>query len=281
LDPEEEIVMRARHFVVAYMQRSPAEIRLTNFEMTLPRLLHLIALHPDFSMELESLKDTSDYLDLYFDIILTADNIHLLTFLAQKVKSVRVESHTKSENLYAVSELAQHKIRTRALRHSWSTNAYPGKISMPSDIFRALPSSDVAAKIQKTVYLPEEKIEWLDQQSKLTHVKPVAKTRTGTITGTRKRKSPNVKARRRTKRRKKAAEEDSSSEVDLDSDGEDSEDPIEEDTELPSSPPAKTDDPDEGMHSDDVPTKDTKLGRGAPRKAKTLAAQTTKRRSGK
>jgi hypothetical protein len=37
------------------------------------------------------------YLDLYFDIILTADNIHLLTFLAQKVKSVRVESHTKSE----------------------------------------------------------------------------------------------------------------------------------------------------------------------------------------
>jgi hypothetical protein len=73
---------QARHFVIAYMQRSPAgeflilrkfqepdhdhlilwltEIRLTNFEMTLPRLLHLIALHPDFSMELESLKDTSE-----------------------------------------------------------------------------------------------------------------------------------------------------------------------------------------------------------------------------
>jgi hypothetical protein len=77
---------------------------------------------------------------------------------------------------------------------------------------------------------------------------------------------------RRIKRRKKASEEDSSSEVDPDGDGEDSEDPIEEDTELPSSPPAKTDDPDEGMHSDDVRTKDTKLGRGAPRKAKVREA---------
>lgn len=67
---------------------------------------------------------------------------------------------------------------------------------MPTDIFKALPNSEVAAKvrvfvvtyhgrtyidwhyakqIQKTVYLPEEKIEWLDQQSKSHHAKPAAK----------------------------------------------------------------------------------------------------------
>jgi hypothetical protein len=74
---------------------------------------------------------------------------------------------------------------------------------------------------------------------------------------------------RRTKRRKKQESDDeSSNDDDEDDDGEDSEDPIEEDTEIPSSPLAKTDDPDEEMHSDGPPTKETKLGRGAPRKAK-------------
>lgn len=74
---------------------------------------------------------------------------------------------------------------------------------------------------------------------------------------------------RQIKRRKKQeSDEESSNDDDEDDDGEDSEDPIEEDTEIPSSPPAKTDDPDEEMHSDTLQTKETKLGRGAPRKAK-------------
>jgi len=102
------------------------------------------------------------------DLVLTSENIHLLTFLTQKTKSIRViDSHTLSEvrrlspqsdlyisssreqNLYAISELAQHKIRTRAVRHGWATNAYPGQITLPSDIFKTLPSPEVANKVHE------------------------------------------------------------------------------------------------------------------------------------
>lgn len=102
------------------------------------------------------------------DLVLTSENIHLLTFLAQKTKSIRViDSHTLSEvrlsssrphmrmasfckqNLYAISELAQHKIRTRAVRRGWATNAYPGQITLPSDIFKALPSPEIANKVRE------------------------------------------------------------------------------------------------------------------------------------
>jgi hypothetical protein len=38
----------------------PSEFRLAQFEMPLPRLLHLLAIHPDFSLELEALKDISE-----------------------------------------------------------------------------------------------------------------------------------------------------------------------------------------------------------------------------
>lgn len=36
-------------------------LRLKYFEMTLPRLLHLIAVHPDFKVDQEGLKDSSEY----------------------------------------------------------------------------------------------------------------------------------------------------------------------------------------------------------------------------
>lgn len=51
------------------------------------------------------------------------------------------------QNLYAVSELAQHKIRSRAIRNNWATNAYPGKVNLPSDIFKALPSTEIQTKV--------------------------------------------------------------------------------------------------------------------------------------
>lgn len=47
----------AHRFCLNYL---PSEIRLVQFEMPLPRLLHLLAIHPDFSLELEALKDISE-----------------------------------------------------------------------------------------------------------------------------------------------------------------------------------------------------------------------------
>lgn len=72
-----------------------------------------------------------------------------------------------------MSELAQELIKSRTQSNSWSLQSYPGKVKLPSDIFRALPSPEAANKvcrnisrpfqilrrftqILKTTYLPEE-----------------------------------------------------------------------------------------------------------------------------
>ncbi|KIM85696.1 hypothetical protein PILCRDRAFT_341662 [Piloderma croceum F 1598] len=60
-----------------------------------------------------------------------------------------------------MSELAQELIKSRAQSNSWSLQSYPGKVKLPSDILRALPSPDAANKILKTTYLPEETQTWL------------------------------------------------------------------------------------------------------------------------
>jgi sister-chromatid-cohesion protein PDS5 len=46
-----------------------------------------------------------------------------------------------------MSELAQELIKSRTQSNSWSLQSYPGKVKLPSDILRALPSSDAANKV--------------------------------------------------------------------------------------------------------------------------------------
>lgn len=51
------------------------------------------------------------------------------------------------QNLYAVGELAQHLIKARAKAHSWPLESYPGKVRIPGDIFRPLPSVEAANEV--------------------------------------------------------------------------------------------------------------------------------------
>ena len=78
-----------------------------------------------------------------------------------------------------LSELAQHVINARAQLHSWAIETYPGHIKMPSDIFKAIPTKEIAQdvsigevirramsltplfQIQRTVYLSPQLIEGL------------------------------------------------------------------------------------------------------------------------
>jgi sister-chromatid-cohesion protein PDS5 len=46
-----------------------------------------------------------------------------------------------------MSDLAQELIKGRCQLHSWSLQSYPGKIKLPSDILRALPSAESANKV--------------------------------------------------------------------------------------------------------------------------------------
>lgn len=91
-------------------------LRLQQFEMTFPRLLHLLAHHPDFEMTHASLVEMSRsarfvlsvfhidnlhynrYIKFYTLTVATADNISLIFHLAEKLKTIQdAESDRYSE----------------------------------------------------------------------------------------------------------------------------------------------------------------------------------------
>ena len=149
------------------------------------RFLHLLAHHPDFQLSDEAIPDIvkyvnparskcsatdtprNRYIEFYLDLVCTHENVGLLYHLAMKTKTVRdADSHTHSANLYALGELAQNLIRTRAKSHTWSVESYPGRVRLPMDILKPLPNPEAVSKIVKTVYLPDSITAWLAERSK-------------------------------------------------------------------------------------------------------------------
>lgn len=91
-------------------------LRLQQFEMAFPRLLHLLAHHPDFAKTHDSVVGMSKfarffrarsnidhthhnrYIRFYITTVATTDNISLIFHLAEKVKTIRdAESGKYSE----------------------------------------------------------------------------------------------------------------------------------------------------------------------------------------
>ncbi|KAI0280430.1 armadillo-type protein [Russula aff. rugulosa BPL654] len=182
-DPEVDIKHMAKAFVsLAYRAAPPSSclnacfrmigkqccafpgVKMNHFEMIFVQFLHLLAHHPDFSLTQESVPDMAKYIDFYLASVASAENISLLYHLSGKAKTVRdSESHLYSENLYALSELAQHIIKDLAKRHSWTLQSLPMKVKLPTGILRPLPNAEAANKILKQVFLPSEALDWLDQ----------------------------------------------------------------------------------------------------------------------
>ncbi|KAL0958138.1 hypothetical protein HGRIS_000306 [Hohenbuehelia grisea] len=161
-DPEADVKAMASQYVSTAFRKMPQLMKVEQFELIFIRLLHLLAHHPDFGTSHEDLLDISKYIEFYLDLIGNNDTVSLLYHLAAKGKTVRdAESHGYSENLYMTAELAQELIKIRAHTHSWSIQSYPGKVKLPADILRPLPSAEAANKILKTVYLPEATTSWL------------------------------------------------------------------------------------------------------------------------
>jgi len=166
-DPEADIRNIAKAYVSLAYRASPPGAKMNYFEMIFVQFLHLLAHHPDFSLTQESLPDMARYIEFYLESVASAENISLLYHLSGKAKTVRdSESHLYSENLYALSELAQHIIKDMAKRHSWTLQSFPMKVKLPTGILRPLPNAEAANKILKQVFLPPEALDWLSNQTK-------------------------------------------------------------------------------------------------------------------
>jgi hypothetical protein len=55
---------------------------------------------------------------------------------------------TTVKNLYVLSEIAQEMIKSRSKQHSWPLPSYPGKLKLPTDIFKPLPNPEMANKVR-------------------------------------------------------------------------------------------------------------------------------------
>ncbi|KAG8906739.1 hypothetical protein FRB99_006230 [Tulasnella sp. 403] len=219
-DPEKEIRDKARSYITHFSQRGPPDVKTSNFELIFIRLLHMLAHHPDFSTDVDGIRDMAKYIEFYVDLVATPDNVSLLLHLSSKAKTVRdSESDRFSENLYVMSELASHVIKARAKSQSWTLASFPGKIKLPTDIFKPHPSADEASKVLKHVYLPSNASSvlegigkaWKSPNQKVMRDKPPRK---------RKDSAMRLAAETRTKRRRRRSSDDvdSDSTEDMDED---------------------------------------------------------------
>ncbi|KAG6836734.1 hypothetical protein H0H93_004140 [Arthromyces matolae] len=161
-DPEEDVKILSSSYVSGALKNMRADVKTEHLEMIFIRLMHILAHHPDFSKAPDDLKDIAKYIQFYVELVASPENVSLLFHLAQKCKTIRdAESHTFTENLYVIAELAQELIKIHANRRSWTIPSYPGKVRLPGDILRPLPNPEAAKEIAKTIYLPEETVAWL------------------------------------------------------------------------------------------------------------------------
>ncbi|KAI5811155.1 hypothetical protein DFH27DRAFT_11876 [Peziza echinospora] len=133
-------------------------------ELSLARLLSLIAHHPHFGKEASELLDLAAYIVFYVRTVVTRDNIGLVYHVAQKVKQVKdAINPAKTENLYYVSELAQLVLRKYGDMQGWGgVPTWPGSVGLPKALFESLRNSDERKESAKSWHLPpgvEEKLD--------------------------------------------------------------------------------------------------------------------------
>ncbi|KAE9367312.1 hypothetical protein N431DRAFT_349340 [Stipitochalara longipes BDJ] len=133
------------------------------FESVFPRLIHLLAHHPDYSTSPAELQDHGRYLLYYITTVASEDNLALIYKYAQRVKQARdALLGSDSENIYVLSDLAQALIKKWEEKKGWSMQTWPTKVGMPVGLFSGLPSHEVAQEIAERSYLPEEMDSLLD-----------------------------------------------------------------------------------------------------------------------
>lgn len=143
-------------------------------EAIMPRLISLLAHHPDLGPTEDDLADHARYILYYISNVATEENLGLIFRYAERVKQTRdAISPEKSENLYMVSDLAQAVIRKWQEKRGWAFEAYSKKVGLPTGLFLALPSHDAAQEVAEKQYIPEGIDERLDELMKTLERKKV------------------------------------------------------------------------------------------------------------
>lgn len=132
-------------------------------EAIMPRLISLLAHHPDLSEDVGELADHARYIIYYVSNVANEKNLGFIYRYAERVKQTRdAVAPAKSNNLYMVSELAQAVIRKWQERKGWAFEAYGKKVGLPAGLFLTLPSHDAAQEVADKQFVPDGVDQKLD-----------------------------------------------------------------------------------------------------------------------
>ncbi|KAL6403772.1 hypothetical protein AUP68_13144 [Ilyonectria robusta] len=161
-EPVTELKSRVETWIRSRV-RYYAETERNIMEAMMGRLIPLLAHHPDYSSDAHDLADFANYFLFYLGVVASEENISLIYKYAERVKQTRDGINPEaSDRLYVLSDLAQAVVRKWQEKRSWVFQAWPGKVGLPTGLYQALPSSEVAQEIAKKQYIPDELDEKLD-----------------------------------------------------------------------------------------------------------------------
>ncbi|KAJ2018891.1 Sister chromatid cohesion protein pds5 [Coemansia sp. S16] len=158
-EPEPAVRENVRHAVeqrLALMRPTPGSPSAV--EDCICRLLYVLANHPDWddTQPLPTLELFAPYIEFYISCVCLAQNVSLLFCYAGEIKAYRSKGDAVvTHRLYILSELAQYLLREKSLAANWPVNVYPGRLTLPADIFEPLPEADKAA-MPRTPFLDPE-----------------------------------------------------------------------------------------------------------------------------
>ncbi|KAG7752164.1 hypothetical protein KL911_003962 [Ogataea haglerorum] len=178
------------------------------FEKSFVRMLSMLSHHQEFLELLESARTTSDYtavlgfaltyIGLALDLVANTNNVSLLFYLASRMKQYRDRLTPElSSNMYLVSDLTQHTIKALAKHKNWSLATWPGKLSLPGDLFESIGDSAQLHELAVKSFIPESAVKTLDDlvRDRTRHLAGTAAAATAD------RKRPHVDEKPRTKKK--------------------------------------------------------------------------------
>ncbi|KAF9956691.1 hypothetical protein BGZ72_002577 [Mortierella alpina] len=189
-EPELEWRQKVRGFLIQ-QSRSQAGVedsKLMLNELSLARLLHLLANHPDFVItkgddtdvfaeatkqhSIDDLNLTARYIEFYLETMANSENVSLIFYIATLLKTVRFANlNEDTQNLYVLSDLTQYLIQERSRSHNWILTSYPGQVKLPRELFAPLSHGDLSVEVSKKNYLS---IEWVHAREHKTERKSKA-----------------------------------------------------------------------------------------------------------
>ncbi|KAF9996989.1 hypothetical protein BGZ79_009272 [Entomortierella chlamydospora] len=188
-EPEPEWRLQIRGFLIQQSRaQGNAEGSLMLNELTLARLVHLMANHPDFAMkdtleadgvqvsqETHSVEDLNlavKYFEFYMETMANSENVSLIYHVASMLKTVRFANASEpTQYLYELSDLAQYLIQEKSRSHNWTLTSYPGQVKLPRELFIPLAQNELSVQLSTKLYLSSE---WVRARERKAERKPKA-----------------------------------------------------------------------------------------------------------